>query len=443
MNTEIVVGLQKRSDIMPKKIFKNNALDVMRIAANPNLKTVEDEDLVSLAQEDLDLYRHECSWRCECGEYISYSDSLVQFKEDYIHELKCPNKLEDSVCRKNMVLEHPSGKIFTSMYFDELFSRFQDRIISEAMKWRDSEDPYEVYASLSGFFMKIIGKFARNKDFEKKSNSWFSSYFWRAIRNKSTDIRKTKNYSKRSPTVKCAICEKNVTNITAKHLMTEGHELVIETFFEELGRSLMEESGEIKFYNEDETLLTRAVYLGKEAYLGFPEQSRKDMINMESLRIYNELFPGSVTKNIIFSTNDLLSSGDSTEFEDICVDENSVFYSGNNDILGLEDSVLHIVQNIIKPNMFHFRAFFSKKTSMERRLEIAANIIRDKSSYNTLTDRELDSDYEGEARRGLTAAMFDFIKKDENLKDFLTPQRELVKEQTENGYGSYTERNLE
>ena len=123
-----------------------------------------------------------------------------------------------------MVLNRDDGKDFSSPYFNELYARYQDRIISEANRCKDIECPYEIYGILCGFFMKIAGKFNRNTNMVKTGERWFGSYFWRSIKNKVADIKKTKNYGKRAPGVVCAICNSEVGQITSNHLVLAGHE---------------------------------------------------------------------------------------------------------------------------------------------------------------------------------------------------------------------------
>ena len=399
----------------------------MRVPRNPDLENIEDEDLVSLAQEDIDIYRNECDWECSCGNRISYAKSINKLGVCYAHEIRCSDvvdisrKIENPNCKKPMILKNRSKNNFDSIYFNELFSRYQDRIIAEAAKCGTGEDPYDVYAILSGFFMKIVGKFARGGGFKKKSDSWFSSYFWRSIRNKTTDIRKTETYNKRSPTVRCPICEKNVGVINTKHLMSPGHEIIACRFFENIGRMIMEETGEIKYYKEGNELLERTLYLGKMNLLSMKPNDQKKIINTETLRIFNELFPGNIVKNMVFSTNDILyrdsESAHETEIGDLCEEEHSVLFSHRDDV-DLRDVVKNIVEEYFKPNIVKFRSHFYLKVETKRKLEIIENIIFDKSSYN-MSDKELDLDHKGEAKRGLTSALFKFIKKDKEIKNFL------------------------
>ena len=143
--------------------------DTIKIKKNDQLKDFEDYSLIKRAQEDIDRYRMGCYWSCPKCEYVvEYSDSLVVFDSCYIHELKCFNKLKKGKkgivryeCKSKMKLIRPDEKVFDSIYFNELFARYQDRLIWESKKSYAIDSPDEVYCFLAGYFSKIVSQFAR------------------------------------------------------------------------------------------------------------------------------------------------------------------------------------------------------------------------------------------------------------------------------------------
>jgi len=401
-----------------KNLFRNDALEVMRVPFNNELNNISDEELVALAQQDIDLFRCACLWRCQnCGHEIGYKQSLIIPKEKYIHELKCCNIFKKSGCKSSMILVHPNNLELSSHYFDELYARYQDRIIAESAKFGSGEDSYDVYAALSGFFPKIVGKFARDKRFHKKSDNWFSSYFWISIKNKSTDIRKAKKYIKRSPTVRCEVCKKNVGSINVKHLLSQGHKVIQRKFYEKMGLFIMKNSGELFNCSDRKSLAKKALFLGKKHFNSMEEQSKKTIINNEYVGIYLEIFPESIIKNYVLSMNELVSndSEKDVEYGDLCAEKCRVGYSSNNE-LELMDMSKNIVSTIIAPNLFRFRKFFHNDLSSQRKLEIIKDIVFNKSSYDNIDDKELDEDYKNEVKQGLSEALFDFIAKSYAVK---------------------------
>ena len=412
--------------------YRNDSLDIMRVASNLKLKDVSDETLVSLCQEDIDLFRHSCVWECNiCKNSISYSESLIELDEKYIHELKCSNvkNTNRDKCKGFMSLKHKNDYNLNSIYFDELLARYQDKMISEAMSCKKIEDPYEVYSIIIGFFMKIIGKFARDKSFLKTSHKWFSTYFWTAMRNKTIDIRKSHNYIKRSPSVICEVCGKEVGQINSRHLFEKGHESLLEKVKYKLGDNSIKESGEINYYKDvsSKELHERCVRIGETIIDSMDQKSMKDFLSRELYKTYSEEYPHNVLKNTVVSLNETINESDSnaTELGDVLSKEKDLF--NNNDNKYDEDIIYMsgvLIKNIIEPNIDKLREYFFINIDLERRVEIIRSIIINKTSYCNLSDKESDCDYKKEVKKGLTAAIFKLISSSDNIKETLGQMRE-------------------
>ena len=393
-----------------------NIFDVIKINTNLELKDIDDEVLVSLAQSDIDLYRHNCEWDCgNCGCVISYNASLAIYNTQYIHNTKCPK------CKKPMGLRHNKNEHFHSDHFTELFARYQNKMISESIRCSNIESPDEIYSILSGFFMKIVGKFARDSFFTKKSNKWFSSYFFTSIKNRIADIKKTQNYNKRTPLIKCAICNNFVGQITAKHLMSDGHDVIVDSLIINLGIRLLIDSGEIEYYSENTDLIRdRCCFLADNYTSNMDRNQLETFLKSEVIKIYNELYPGHVTKNNILSTNAIVTSDEDgeVEFESFYSEKNHL-YSMDSEKKDLHYVIDELVDKHVKEDMRSLKRFFKKNMSRDRKLEIIKNIIFDKSSYLKVTDKELDTQYQDEVKRGFTSKVMKLIGSKEECKTFL------------------------
>ncbi len=412
---------------MTNDIFRNNSLEIMRIPSNCNLKNINDDVLVSLAQDDIDIFRQSCTWECNlCDKKISYKDSLNKLNEKYIHELKCSD-INHTKCKSLMALKHKNDVNLNSLYFDELLARYQDRMIAEAMKCKGIEDPYEVYSILMGFFMKIVGKFAREKSFSKTSEKWFSTYFWVSIRNKTTDIRKTNNYIKRSPFIRCEVCNKDVGQINSRHLLEDGHEVLLDKVKYNIGNGLICESGEINYYKgaTNDEFKIRCIKIGDDFISFLDNKIKKDFVSKELYKTYKEEYPNYSMKNAISSINETIGFDDSdkTEVGDSFSTDKSMFHSDKIEVdRNLLDLVNVLLEKSIMPNINKISLYFHEGVKDYRKIEIIKNIIIDKSSYNKLSDKEIDLDYKSEAKKGLTSAIFKTIASNNQIKEELKLQ---------------------
>jgi hypothetical protein len=182
--------------------------DVVKIQKEESLSGFSDLELVRLSQNDIDAYRKRCVWICRsCGFRMPYLDSPLHRGEYDVHSMKCAkmmkktNRSNYKVCNKFMVLKHLDDISFDSVYFNELFARYQDRLIHESRKSYSIDAPDEIYCFLLGTFTKIVGQFARDLFFQSKSDKWFSSFFWTSIQNRLADLQKTASYLKRTPSL--------------------------------------------------------------------------------------------------------------------------------------------------------------------------------------------------------------------------------------------------
>jgi hypothetical protein len=407
VNLEKNVGKCPNEEFM-SNIYRNDALDVLRIKQNEKLANISDEELVSFSQKEIDNFRFSCHWVCDkCNNKIKYKDSLEKNDEKYIHELKCYEVSQDIKCRTPMKLIHNKNYDFNSVYFEELLARYQDRIIAEAMKCKAIEDPYEVYSIILGFFMKIVGKFARDEVLLKTSDKWFSTYFWVSIRNKTTDLRKSNNYIKRTPSVICEVCGQIVGQINSRHLIENGHDELLNKIKYNLGIRILKNSGEIYYYkNSQDEITERAIHLGDESIKLMDK--RNEFLSHELYKTYAELYPNSLMKNTMTSLNEIINSNESEHVElgDLVPCEKSIFYNK-------PDSNLLFIDNIVKKfvlsNLSKLNDYFEHNISYNRRIEIIRKILIEKSSYTNLLDREVDSDFKGEIKAGLTATILKII----------------------------------
>jgi hypothetical protein len=243
--------------------MSNNSYDYLRVKKNKDLQHMSDFELVRKSQDEVDKFRSKCYWKCsdpECkGGTIKYIHSLIDSGSLYLHERRCQHVTKTDkrsiICNRKMIL-CGDDRQFDSIYFTELFARFQNWMIKESLNYSNIDSSDEIYCILVESFSKSVFQFARgiHSDFSNKSDKWFSSYLWTSGKNRLADLKKTKNYNKRNPLVACLICNQMVEQISGDHLLTAGHEDIFQdllSFYDvEDSRDLMmlkEECQEIYF----------------------------------------------------------------------------------------------------------------------------------------------------------------------------------------------------
>jgi len=318
-------------------------------------------------------------------------------------------------------LDHKTDIQFCSVHFDSLFVKYSKRMVRESMGCGMIDAPSEVYSLLSSSFMKIVGMFDRNTGLTKTSDKWFSSFFWRAIQNKIADLNKTNNYIKRTPFVKCAVCGKELGQITIKHLSLPGHEVIIEQIFFSMGKSIMEDSGEIIYYSNDE-LKERACRIGEMIYYNKEKKEQKKFFSTEATKSYFSLFPNAFFRNEVVSTNRKVDHDSDSEMGDFEVD--GVFSDTTNqsiiEDLNLKDMIESLIGMLFssEENRIDLRLFFKTGTPLDKQKNVVRQILHDKSSYFHLKNKEVDSSIQ-EAKSGITDKVINLIKKDKECRMFL------------------------
>ena len=323
-----------------------------------------------------------------------------------------------------MILKNDGGKKLDSIYFNELFFRYKDKMMSESRNYANIDSYEEIYSSLISLFIKVVGVFAREEKWEKTGNKWFSSFFWRAVKNKIIDIRKMRNYSKRSPSVTCAICGKDIGQITAKHLMKEGHEEIFDKMILDYGKSILIDSGESNYYVNDNDYCKRAKFIGMTAYEKMDVKEKRDFYNSESLKVYYSLYPQSYFKNIVLSTNQSINDEDSSDIEDM--DNLSVTEGCNNDYeniigrLSTSDTVNSLVSVMIRnrQNINLLNNFFNEDIEDALKVKIIKQVLFDKISYVKLKNVDSDDNY-GEVKKGFTSALLKIVKTNEECRKII------------------------
>jgi hypothetical protein len=408
--------------------------DCLKIEKKDSFVDLSDLELVRLFQKDVDEYRRTCWWVCpSCGCRVRYLDSLLIRGNYYVHVMRCPQEEVKkrgtvfSLCKSNMNLYHPKGIHLDSVYFNELFARYQDTIIYESKKSWAIDSPDEIYSLLSVAFSKIVAQFARDKKFKSKTDKWFSSFFWSSIKNKIADLQKTKNYLKRTPAIKCMITGKTVGQITSRHLYKEAKEVIVGKIEERLGFRVLEESGEKIYYQGEKSklILKRAQFLGKKIYNSYPEKRQKEIFNRECIEIYIKMFPGAIIKNHILSINHVITEGDggnSSEIGDIIDSRSDVLSEEKNTRQDLEmkESIYKIVEitfNALAGN----QDLFGKNLPDEKKEKIIAEVIKKKISYEkegeVLDDVVIDM--EVGIRMGATSRIINFIRENGDCRKII------------------------
>lgn len=390
---------------------------------------IEDEELVYLAQKDIDIYRSKCFWRCPmCGHTMSYVDSLAEMESPYVHEMKCTNMIKNKKgdlikCNSRMILERPGNSSFESEYFDELFARHNKNIMSESSFFDINSDSFsEVYSALCLVFFKSVAMFARTGNMTKTSNKWFKSFLYMGMKNKMVDLRKTSSYVKRAPSVRCACCGKDVGQITVKHLKTKGHEEIFNTMIEDSGKISMDESGEIFYFSNHQVdeIKKRAISIGMAHWEYLNEKDKKEFFKERALKTYYQLYPNAYFKNTILSTNETLNDDSDFDIEsqqskisqaDIACDDRML------DNMNI-DSAVDIIMDITFGNIEAIQSlnsYFDDSYNEEKKSKIIKQILKDKISYIKLKNVESDRSYKG-VSEGLTSAIFKMVKSDKECK---------------------------
>lgn len=401
-----------------------STFDYLKIKRNKDFKDIKDEDLVKQAQIDMDSYRNECFWSCpKCSKSVSYTDSLSCLNEKYIHEVRaCNLNVKCDIltsCKKKMDLKNKNDVQFSSAAFDEIFARYQGRIVHESEKAKIIDAPEEIYGELCSSFSKIVGMFARSGDFSKTSERWFSSFFYKSIQNKISDIQKTKNYKKRSPLIKCEVCGEYIGKITSKHLMSNGHEMFVKKLYMDIGSQILFDSGEYYYYKENsEEVENRCMVLGA-IYLAKKDRKEiTEILRSKILSIYFKLYPNTQVKNNILSTNIPIDEDESVTLEDTnCESVTLVGETGMIDDIFMQETVDMLVDIFYERNEKNYysinKMFKEEDISLIKRKAIIKEIIFDKIFYSSLKNSELDRSYFTYVKDGFTSKVLKTIKGDE------------------------------
>lgn len=410
------------------------SFEYLQVKKKKKYKEVKDEDLVKEAQMDMDNYRSRCEWSCpSCGKKDSYTNSILKTGELYVHEIRSYNlgiKCDSSSsCKKKMDLVSNNSEEFHSDAFDELFARYQGWIIYESEKARGIDSPEEIYCELCGSFSKIVGMFARGDNFSKVSEKWFSSFFYKSMKNKISDIQKTKNYQKRSPMVKCEICGEYVGKITAKHLLSPGHEEFVQKIYASIGRQILEDSGEINYYESEKEIERRSLILGAINLSRKEKSKANEILKRKALLMYFTLYPHAKTKNNLLSTNMPIDEEENSTIEDTkcesvtsCGTQNAV-----EDIYVQEtvDILVNVFYENNKKNSKIVDRMFRDDLNHSRKTTIIKEIIYDKMSYNSVKNSDLDRSYSEYVKNGFTSKILRMIKGDKVCRmELLSAMRE-------------------
>jgi len=396
--------------------------DVVKAKKDEKFKDYSDYKLILLCQKEMDEHRKECKWEClSCGMSFYYSNSLFIECSEYVHEMNCPNVLcNDSghwkMCNEKMGLVHKSGNDFQSEYFNELFARYQNRLVVESRNASNVESPDEIYSILLETFMKTIYDFARESKLDEKSKRWFSSFFWVSVRNRIYDISKKYSSVKRSPNIECRICGKGFGRITIKHLLT--HKVIEDTIYSMIGSYNTE-----KFTTND-----KMISLGKSKFELLSKEDQKDALDGLTMKAYFYLFPDAQIANNMISINQKTNEGQESEILD--VNTRNVFGERQNVVEKIEfnnrvDSLIEII--ISEDFLKKHSKLFKRGTSEERKVEILKELFINKSMFLHDKNKEIDKSVEN-AKDGLTDALLKYIRESRKCKKVLKNilRKELV-----------------
>lgn len=395
-----------------------NVFEVVKAKKHKSLSEYSDYDLVKLTQEDVDFYRSDCKWECKkCGCRFEYEDSLYLCGASYIHEMKCPNETKIKgrfkKCKGKMFLIRTDNVPFDSPFFNELFARYQDRIIWESMKSHSVDYPDEIYSTLISSFLKIVLQFARDENFTSKSDKWFSSFFWRSVQNKIADMQKMNTYNKRCPTVRCASCGKETGQITTRHLFSPGHDDVLEEVLVRYGRFIYEEKRKELL---PETLRKKALKIGRIYYNAQSKRDRKRIFESYCLESYSIMFPGALFKNNLSSLNSQISHDGDAEFEETVSE--SVFGSQKSpsENIEIDDVVDSIVEVVMAEKGNRLDEFLKANLKKEELKEIISTVLHYKYSFlNDSENSRVDSMID-QVKRGFTEKLLSIIRSSDNCR---------------------------
>jgi len=398
--------------------------DVIKIKRDDKLSELGDYQLVKSTQKDVDKYRKECYWVCpECGYRIRYEHSLLMMGKYYVHEMRCPEEITRKKsfkeCKCKMTLIRDDEKVFDSVYFNELFARYQNRIVWESRKSYAVDSPDEVYSMLVSSFLKISLQFARDRIFTSSSDKWFSSFFWRSVQNKIADLQKTNTYNKRCPTVRCAMCNKDVGQITTRHLSLPGHEGLLEEILVFQGRVVIIDSGEINYYqgdNKEKEIRDRSLFIGKKIFYNKKISDQRRAFESECLTFYSKMFPNALFKNNVASINAAISDEGDAEIEEFSND--SVFKAGSDPIADIEiDSSISRLTEVVMKEIDGELDFYIKKGIKPEELKsiISETLITKGSFEDDLDNIKIDSMIVG-VNKGFTEELLYFIRTNDNCR---------------------------
>lgn len=393
--------------------------DYLNVKNSEELKNMTDFELVKLSQKDIDEYRADTYWECkECGCKISYKNSLLLTDSIYVNEMRCPNILKTKKtyykCNKKMDLIKPDGSFLDSLYFNEIFARYQDKIIQKCNKGSYIKDPSDLYCDILLSFIKIVGQFDRDNTRKRKSQKWFSSFFWTSINNKMSDIIKTENYNKRSPTLKCPICGRIVNRITKNHLTEQGHDEIWDKVYLDMGYFLCPRYQHMdKKYNEYEKMCFEN---GKEYYTDKNKEFEEECLV--------KYFADHNGYNNIISINEFLDYDENKDFLDVELEPVYPTIDNNNDTSTKEiKSIINeIIKNIKDEDFIDLSVFFDtnnietiRKISREALLEKYINYKDETDFYEgKKIDKILDVSV------GFTTALINKIRAIKSCKKVLT-----------------------
>jgi len=397
--------------------MKHDFFEVTKQRTNNELSGFSDFELVKHAQKDIDRDRMDRMWRCsECKDEISYLDSLLIANKDYVHEFRCVNNNKSHKCNKKMAFIAGDNQGLNSVYFDELFARYQDRMIKESMSG-NADSPDEIYSVLIMSFYKIVSQFARNT-LKEKSPKWFSSFFWRSIQNRLADIQKTNAYSVRSPQIKCGSCGEYVGQINRRHLMKPGHEDVLRSVYFDVGEDILKKSSEAQMYKKGRPVYHfRCLFLGRRFINGLGNKEKTKVIGENVLRCYRDLHPDSYLKNKVLSTNEKIQGLDGDQIEIGDTIQEDCFSDADHSIedMILQDKVRRLVSIIYSESKSDFDIYFNKGVSRNEKESIMTEMALDKVLFQDDGGklRDVNASFTGKKKdfvNGLFAKMRDSKK---------------------------------
>lgn len=389
---------------------------VLKIKKNKLFEDYNDDQLVRLAQEDILKFRSNCDWYCDdCGCKVSYSKSLKDNQTNYVHDLKC------EPCSKKMILRERNKKEFHSAHFNEIFARYQDMIIQHSVKsGKYIDSPDEVYSFLCSAFLKIVAMFDLDSSLKKTSEKWFSSFVWKSLRNKLFDLKKTNSYHKRTPLVQCHVCRERLGQITVKHLLEEGHEVILEKILFDYGVNAMKDSGEYQYYDcYSDEYHDRCLYVGAMAYASMEKKERKQAFEKDCIRVYNAMFPDSYFRNSIVSINTPIDEDSGADIEDF--NNDSVLGRNYNvaDDLNLKGMIDNLVSIFYKGENYKvLNKFFNEDLTKEEKKQVISSIVYDKSNFSKISNSELDETFDY-VKPGLSSEIFRLIKQNKDCMEML------------------------